>query len=345
MGQGLQQALVSEGGRFSFHQAVRLLDLLAISLERGGPVGATSHPESEGVEIKGHPSLAFAGAAIRKATDKGALSANGASLEVTFGGLTGAAGVLPTHYTELVIARESGRDRTLRDFLDVLQRRSLSLYHRAWVHARFPVAFESEARQHLRHDAFTRSLLSLVGLGSESLLRRQAVDDLAFIHAAGAFARRTRTAESLAGLLTATFGVPFKVEQFVGHWIELEDGDASTLLARGETPDARHALGGGFSLGTRVWDVASRLRLVAGPLSLEELRFFAAESPGRLRVTSMARGYLGDEFDFDLECVLREGESPGVTLGGGTRLGADTWLEHAPGPDQKRGARFALERF
>ncbi len=50
-----------------------------------------------------------------------------------------AAGVLPHHYTELVIRRLQLRDTSLRDFLDVFHHRALSFFYRAWKKYRPPL--------------------------------------------------------------------------------------------------------------------------------------------------------------------------------------------------------------
>ncbi len=339
----LTEEIASSPGRFDFHQAVRLLDLLGLAEGSTEPVGTTAAPERESVSLRGHPSLAFAATAIRECRTEGGHCGSEVELDVTLAGLVGAAGVLPRHYSELVLARDSAKDSTLRDFLDAFQRRSLALLHRSWTKTHFAFAFEQETLQHARHDPFTHAVLSLSGLGLDSLMRRQAVDDLAVVFNSGAFSRTTRSAESLAGLLSATFDVPFEVEQFVGHWIDVPVDQRSSLLGADETPDERHALGQGFALGTRVWDVQSRIRIVAGPLTLAQLRYFAEESPGRVRVLALLRSFLGDAIEHDLECRLAPGESPGIHLGTSNRLGVDTWLEHEPSPDAPRTARFALD--
>jgi len=341
----LTEDLASSPGRYEFHQAVRLLDLLGLAEGSADPVGKAAAPERESVSLRGHPSLAFSATAIRTCRTEGGHSGSGVEIDLTFAGLVGAAGVLPRHYSELVLARDAARDATLRDFLDALQRRSLGLLHRSWTKTHFAFAFEQEALQHARHDPFTHAVLSLSGFGLDGLMRRQAVDDLAIAFSSGAFSRTTRSAASLAGLLSATFGVPFEVEQFVGHWLEVPVDERSTLVGTNEQPDERHVLGQGFALGTRVWDVQSRIRVIAGPLTLDQLRFFAEESPGRVRVLALLRSFLGDAVEHDLECHLAPGESPGVQLGQASRLGVDTWLEHEPAPDAPRVARFALDCF
>lgn len=338
----LNEALARDPQRFDFHQAVRLLELAAIATQSGEPVGLSARLSSEAVHLAVHPSLAFSVSAIRDSSFAQTDPESPPKLEVTFAGLIGAAGLLPPHYSELVHARQVHKDRSLRDFLDALHRRTLALFHRAWRHSHFPFAFELAAHHRLSHDAFTSALLSLGGLGDGSLRRRQAVDDLAFAFNTGAFANQLRSAAALEGLLSAVLGVPFKVEQLVGSWLELPRSSWSTLVAQGERGDDTQAMGLGLVLGQRVWDVQSRVRLVAGPLTLAQFDFFTRDPMGRIRVWTLAKAFFGDLIQVELECVLAQAESAGTRLDGTHGLGLKTWVERVPHPEAQRIARFQL---
>ena len=338
----LIESIVSAPGRFEFHQAVRLIELQALAEGAAEPVGSAAAPDMEAVDLRVHPSLAYATSAIRASRGPTGSSRALAQLDVTFAGLIGAASVLPSHYSELIHARQVERDTSFRDFLDVLHRRTLGLFQRAWRRVHFPFAFELAARHQLEYDAFTKALLSLSGLASESLRQRQAVNDLAFAYNVGGSANQVKSAAALERALSSTFGVPFTVVQFVGSWLDLPEESRSSLLSKGEAGTARHALGQGLTLGSRVWDVQGRIRLVVGPLTFSQFQFFARESPGRTRISALVSAFAGNLIEADLECVLATEESPGIRLDGTRRLGNDTWLESASPAHGPRAATFKL---
>ena len=103
-------------------------------------------------------------------------------------GLTGPSGVLPEHYTRLLIERLRAKDYTLRDFLDLFNHRVISLFYRAWEKYRFQFVYEQVklgAVGDETEDFFTKCLYCLVGMGTGGLRGRQKIDDETFLYYGG----------------------------------------------------------------------------------------------------------------------------------------------------------------
>lgn len=289
-------------------------------------------------------------------------------LDVAFLGLIGPLGALPQHYNELVLQRLRRRDRTLRDFLDLFHHRSLSFFYRAWRKYRLPFAFEAselefeasqlrgepapladqdaregDGRDKDRRDGFTRTLFSLAGLGlrtlregfqagthpspgSEARAREHSrVEELAIAFYSGHLGHRPRSAAGLECLLGDCFGFPVRVEQFVGQWLAIPPNERSTLSAA-----SCAGLGQGFVLGSRSFDVGSKVCIHAGPLEYSAYERVAPGRDGHERLRTLSRLYLGPGVDFDLSLELAPGNARPVRLGGGgpdgTQLGRNGWL-------------------
>src|SRR5579872_2593183 len=141
----LVEHLFAEGYAFEFFQAVRVLER---AFPKRRPVGLASPPRDESVRFRAHLSLSFPPSPIYEIirpteADRPPL------MTVTFFGLTGPAGILPRHYTEMLIRldRETrGPERyTLRAWLDQFNHRLISLFYRAWEKYRFYIPYERGA--------------------------------------------------------------------------------------------------------------------------------------------------------------------------------------------------------
>ena len=347
--------LFAEGYAFDFFQAVRLLQALdpaRVRVGRGGP------PRAEAVRFRTHASLNFPPSSIYDLTPSPGEGVP-AELVQPFLGLTGPRGVLPRHYTELVLRLSHERQGTerfaLRDWFDLFNHRFASLFYRAWE--KYRPYLERERPEAERPDAeggtFTGAMLSFVGVGTTGLQGRLVVpneserggvapgirarvDDLTLIHYSGLFAQRPRSAVGLRAILRDYFGLAVEVEQFRGRWLLLEPSSQSRLI---DGTRGSNQLGANVVVGEHVWDVQGSFRIQLGPLTYREFRAFL---PDRRRGASafllaqLVRLYVGPELDFDLQLILRADEVPQCQLpvgpATGPVLGWDCWLASGPLP-------------
>lgn len=339
----LAESLFENASLFDFFQAVRLLERGAEDAQGGArrPVGLDANPEEEIVRFMAVASLAFPPASIGK------LEADPAGgqprMVTTFFGLIGPQGVLPQHYSTLVIQRLRERDATLRDFLDLFHHRLVSLFYRAWEKHRHYVGWERRRRTSAGgEDLLTTALLSLVGLGVEGLRERLKIDDDAVVFYAGHFAHQPRSMSALEGLLADSFEAPLTVEPFQGRWLYLADDDCSRFSSPAD-PQGRHCrLGQDLIVGQRVWDVRSKFRIRVGPVGYSDFADFMPSGDRLLPLCQMTRLYVGPEYEFDVQVVLRRDEARGCILGEQSYLGWNTWTRSRPPKSDAAEAVFRL---
>jgi type VI secretion system protein ImpH len=319
------ERLFAEPWSFDFFQAVCLLERIALvarfsepsrsnqRVEPRRPVGRDGGPNSEIVRFRVHQAVNFPASAIYDLQ----LARPDAPpvMTVTFMGLTGPAGVLPRHYTELLMRLEreakSAEKYALRDWLDLFNHRLISLFHRAWEKYRFYVPYARGEYARTEPDAFTTCLYSLVGLGTPTLRGRLCtsawverggqpqeqrlakIEDLALLYYGGLLAQRPRSAVNLQALVSDYFQVPVAVRQFEGQWLRLDEPNQSRLGLE----DGNSRLGIDCVVGERVWDIQSKIRLVLGPLTYEQFLEFLPDrssgtgaSPGEHRRDAGATG-------------------------------------------------------
>ncbi len=352
----VSERLFREAYRFEFFQAVRLLERVHRERARGDPavghfpVGGDSAPRRESVRFKALPSLSFPSGTIGDLHEGTAAEVAGLGppeMRVAFMGLTGLSGVLPEHYTDLLIRRIRSKDYALRDFLDLFNHRGISLFYRAWEKYRLPFAWERARLDPSAEDQFSDCVRCLIGLGTAHLRDRLTVSDDVLLYYAGHFAHRPRSAVALEALLSEYLHRPVRVQQFQGHWLHLGATEQTRLPGPACPAGQYQQLGVNAVVGERVWDVRSKFRLRLGPLRYAEFTRLMPGGATLLRLCEIARAYVGPELAFDVQPVLQESEVPPCRLeksdAYAPRLGWNTWLGGAASGRDAEDAVFMLE--
>lgn len=336
---GLIAELFRAPYRFGFFQAVRLLEHRERERTRDDPdrrrkpVGHDD-PKREVVGFRALPSLGFPAGEVSQLDEPA--NAPAPEMTVTFLGMTGPSGVLPRHYTELMLERLRFKDTTLRDFFDLFHHRLISLFYRAWEKYRLPITYE-RARLDTPEDdpgLVAQGLYSLVGLGTPGLRRRLDVDDEIFLYYSGHFAHRPRSALALECLLGDYLDATVEVQQLQGQWLELDPDDLAVLPGPGDPAGRNNQLGISVVVGERVWDIQSKFRLRIVTPRWSQFRSLMPDGDRLRRVCQVTRLYVGPDLDFDVQPVLSPEAVPWCQLSAesdpGPRLGWNTWIRTEP---------------
>jgi len=294
----LKKALFEEPYRFEFFQAVRLFERLFADKK---PVGGSGLPAEEPVRFRSRIALDFPASEIheiREPTDENAK----VEMLVNFMGMVGVSGVLPTHYTELVLNRIRHQDSAMWAFLDIFTHRAVSMFFRAWGKYRFPVAYERG------NDDFTAYLFDFVGLGSKGLRGRMSLEDESLLPYTGLIAQKPHSANAVENVISDYFTVPAKLEQFFGQWLTLNAQDLTKLGAE-NSHLAVNAI-----IGSRIWHQQSKFRIKIGPIGFVQYQAFLPNGSAYQKLRSIVKFLIGLEFDFDVQLKLRASEVPGAVL-------------------------------
>jgi type VI secretion system protein ImpH len=323
-------ALSESPYRHDFYQTLRRLECLFDGKPRWGQA---RRPVDEAVRFGQEPELSFAPAPLSSFETGG--DGRPPRLYVRLFGLLGPNGPLPLHITEYARDRlYRAGDPTLSRFLDVFHHRFVTLFYRAWA----------QAQPHVNHDRpnddrFAAYVASFVGLMPAAFRGRDRVPDAAKFFHVGALIRHTRNAEGLCAILRHFFRMPVQIEEFVGHWMGLDERDRTALGRDG----AR--LGSGAVAGSQVWDRQSKFRVRLGPLTRGQYEAFLPGGTLVEKLVDWVRLYLSFEFAWDVRLILRRGEVPPLTLGEQGRLGLTTWLGQRHGDTDADDLCFDAEAF
>jgi type VI secretion system protein ImpH len=333
-GTALIDRLFEEPHAFEFFQAVQVLERAArraTDAPEGGRVGEDVNPRNEAVRFGAYQALVFPTATVLDATPPAADAESAPrppSLAVGFFGLTGPSGVLPQHYTELLIRSLRDKSLSLRDFFDLFNHRLISMFHRAWEKYRLPAAYERHAPD---EDPVTSCLMALAGLDTPHLRGRLAVADEAIAHYVGHYAHWPRSVVALEAILSDFFERPVRIEQFRGRWAWLARDELTALVSRALPDGAFAQLGVSAVVGEHMWDVQGSFRIRVGPVNYRQ---FIALMPGGqelAQLVDLTRLFVGPTFSFDMQLTLAKEEVPFLALAREgayvPRLGWNTWLK------------------
>lgn len=306
------RAVTAAPYKVDFYQAMRRVDSAHPHLPR---LGEALRPVDEPVRVAQPAELDFAPASLHSVTR----SHSGAPrlLQRLFG-LLGPNGPLPLHLTEFTRERAMHHsDPVLQRFLDTLTHRFALLFYRAWAEAQPAVSLDRRGNKQ-----YFNRIGALVGIGLPALQDRDALPDSSKLHFSGRLARQARDADGLLAWCRSEFDVPVQVQQWQGHWMTLARDERSRLGQRNGAMLGRSAV-----LGGSVWDVQHKFRIVLGPLRLERYQRFLPGGKDLKRLQAMVRHWVGFEFDWDVQLILKREEVPRLQMGRAAMgLGHASWV-------------------
>jgi len=316
----LLERLLSEPHRFSFFQAILLLEASrkgAVSLGHQGP------PAEEAVRLRSDAGLGFPKSDVSAIENLGENHPPPYRLTASFMGLYGTTSPIPNFYSESIIMDEQ-EGGPLRAFFDLFNHRLLSLFFRSWTKYRPHVLFRPEGR-----DEFSGRLFALAGLGAKELRESAGFPAVRLLRFLGPLTQKPHSAESLSEMVRGYFHLPAEVKQFVPAKIALEEDQKAKLGKQ------NCRLGENLALGDRVPDRMGKFLVSVGPVGYDDYLTFL---PGRENLEALkgiAQLFAPDCLDFDLQVTLKGEETPrlGVALAQESYLGWTTGLYYRPSPD------------
>ncbi|MCK7577310.1 MAG: type VI secretion system baseplate subunit TssG [Chromatiales bacterium] len=301
------------------------------------PVARHTPPSSEVARFHTRQSLSFPASEVSGIEARKSLTGTRQwHVHVDFMGLTGSSGILPYHYSELVLKRLKIKDKSMMDFLDLFNHRLISLFFQASVKYRLPLEHERRklgSAPGADGDTHTRLLMALIGLGTNGLNRRLYTRDESLLYYSGLLTSKVRTAAGLRQIIFNHFRIPVEIREFIGQWQELID-DVRTRLPGPASPRGQNnQLGRSVMLGRKGWFSQGKIRIILGPLTTRQLSTFAPGTPTLKALNEIVRLYVNFEHDYEFIMRIARADIPD-TARLLTGQAAGPWLEHLDGGEQ-----------
>jgi type VI secretion system protein ImpH len=308
----LKYKLLTEGRRYSFVQAIRMLRHLL----RGkmGPDAGEKEMQSA-IRVRPELSLAFPETDITSIKDTSG-KVPSFLITATFLGLYGTSSPLPTFYTEDLL-QEQGQDRSIsRDFIDVINARIYWLYFKTWRRHRLFFNIIDDPDQ----DSLQR-LFCLLGLENDQL--QGSLDDAyGLLRYTGLVMQYPRSAEGLRAMLNDGLEQPtVRITQCIERQAPIP---SDQRFAMGESANR---LGENAYLGLEIAERMGKFRVQFGPLGIEEFERLMPDQKLFAKMENMIDFYLDQPLAWDVEVELDPREIETARLGEScwSRLGWNTW--------------------
>jgi len=303
--------LQREPYKFDFYQAIRLIECVYRDKER---LGYSPSPNKDAIRLGQLPSLQFAPSTIATYSTENSIAA----LKVYFFGVFGPNGPLPLHLTEYARNRiHVAKDDTFAEFIDLFHHRLLSLFYRAWADKEPAVQLDRP-----ENDRFSFFIGSLIGLAERSQRQRDEISDYTKLSFSAYLASQTKHASGLRSILGTYFQMPVAIEEFIGEWLTIPQDSLCYL----NTESYAGQLGVSTTIGTQSWQCMHKFRIIAGPLNLKQFESLLPGGGGITAFCSLVRNYMGFEFAWDINLVLKKEAVPTAQLGKYGQLGWTSWL-------------------
>ncbi len=295
----LIKAVVDDGSRFEFFQALRLFENL---WRDRGMVGRGL---DRWVRLRPAPEITFPASDIRRVgyRDDGAVE-----IEANFMGLYGVDAPVPLYLVDMVALGDEPAHR-LRAFMDIFNHRLYALFYLAWKKYRAVVQLEQSNSVFRKYVGYTSGMT--------------ADDSFIDLRYAGSIAMRGCSASTIAATASNLLGgVPVEVRQFEACWVPLAEPFALS------SPDGQSAaLGESIVLGDEVLDLSSKIAVEVGPVAPTfAMQMLPGTRTGRAIVALLDR-MLGPTGAFDIRIKIDSGTRNLPALGSDTIvLGWSAWI-------------------
>ena len=300
----IKQQLFEQSSKFSYIQAIRLLEL-----------DNKNQDSSSKKKIRIHPrlSLDFPNSDITDIEEFEEFI----KLTVTFMGLYGESSPLPTFYTESLLEEELNDSSVMRDFIDIFNMPIYQAYFKVWKKNRLGVRLNE-----FKDNKVLQLLHSFSGMPQEHLREKYAKNH-SLLRYASLNMQFPRSAEALRTLISDIIEHDsVEIEQCIEQMAPIPKSQYCYLGVENTELDNN------LHLGSKIKDRMGKFRILITEL---DIKSFNALLPDREKFKNLLQAihlYITASLDWEMHLSLKSGEYQDMMLGGseGLQLGLNTWI-------------------
>lgn len=264
--------------------------------------------------FKSDASIAFPGSDLTSLTRN---DAGQFTLTTKFLGFSGSQSPLPGYYLDRMARESAQNEEGLAAFLDLFSHRWTQFAYHAWRKYRYYICFRNGGT-----DVFSQRLYALVGLGSQSVRDKLAINHSKMLAYAGILASPGRSPDVVCNLVSHCFDLPdVTIESWQLRKVAIEPSQQNRLGVRNPKQKTaghvagRSVVGVNFTLGRRVPDRSGKFLLRLSNLSMARYLSFLPDGDHHEALKMFVSFLLRDQFAWDLRLDLAPEQAQGMRLG------------------------------
>ncbi|HAS6054978.1 type VI secretion system baseplate subunit TssG [Vibrio vulnificus] len=267
-------------------------------LQADSHLGSDALPKNEKIQLTVSQRLGYEARELINVVSNS--QSNKLTLQTNIIGLTGEQGVLPSHYSELVMQRARENDTAMKDFFDIFNHRLLSLYYRCWLSYQLAAQFRS--KKNIQSSPIQKVLSSLTGnCGSEAIFW------------GGVFSTKQRSRGFVKNIVEFYTDCEVLIDELRGEWVHMDEDDQTRLCGRNLVEGQHSALGLGAVIGKRIWDVSGGITILLLPKD-SEVVYRILSKGGLDHIKSLVTKIVGAEKTIQWKLRARYEQLPKASL-------------------------------
>jgi len=258
----------------------------------------------ERLRFKSNPSLSFAKSELSKVefveTNKG----KNVELTLNFLGLFGASSPLPSHYCEMVL-ESADSDKMLSEFLNLFNHHIQKMAYPIWQRQRYYIQYQKDLQ-----DKFSKYMLSLLGLYSQTQVKSSGLDLKKLLPYIGILSMKQKSAGTLVSVLR--------------HYLEHDELEIVQCIEmnadipswqRSSLGDANATLGGDLLIGESLKTKSSKFQILLKQVSWDGLYEYSVHGKKMRELQELIDLALNEPLEHELCLELSKDEIKPCALG------------------------------
>lgn len=218
------------------------------------------------------------------------------TLIINFMSLLGGSGILPLHYTELLVKQQRFNNYDLIDLIDTLQQQSIWYYCQAFEQSRIYL-FHENYQLGISKNNPVNDFIRSIGATTVIHEKDQKIINTFLPH----FANRIKSVNGLQLIISRCMRLPIEIQEFTKYEVNLPLHEATTLTGN---IDSNNRLSHSFTLGTKIRLDVFHFTIIVRLQPFHRIQYTKYKKVWCELISQLVQWYLANVFHYQIKFVF-----------------------------------------